>query len=141
MKTYADTSFFVSLYLRDNHTPAALRRLRLNPRLWLTPFHRLEFIHALGQNVFRRQISAAQAEAIHQDLSRDCDAGVWLTVDFPAAAFATGVELARRHVPAVGTRTLDILHVACALELKAERFWTFDERQRKLARAAGLRTA
>jgi hypothetical protein len=30
--------------------------------------------------------------------------------------------------------------VACALELKAERFWTFDRRQAKLARVAGLRT-
>jgi predicted nucleic acid-binding protein len=38
-------------------------------------------------------------------------------------------------------RTLDSLHVACALELKADRFWTFDERQAKLARARGLRTS
>jgi hypothetical protein len=27
-----------------------------------------------------------------------------------------------------------------ALELKAERFWTFDERQKKLAQTAGLKT-
>jgi len=40
----------------------------------------------------------------------------------------------------LGMRTLDTLHVACAMELKAERFWTFDERQAKLARAKGLRT-
>jgi predicted nucleic acid-binding protein len=37
-------------------------------------------------------------------------------------------------------RTLDSLHVACALELKAGRFWTFDERQGKLARGEGLKT-
>jgi len=42
---------------------------------------------------------------------------------------------------ALGTRTLDTLHVACALELKAERFWTFDQRQAKLAKAAGLKTS
>jgi predicted nucleic acid-binding protein len=35
-------------------------------------------------------------------------------------------------------RTLDSLHVACALELKAERFWTFDDRQARLAEAVGL---
>ncbi len=34
--------------------------------------------------------------------------------------------------------TLDTLHVASALELGAERFWTFDEQQAKLAKAAGL---
>lgn len=32
------------------------------------------------------------------------------------------------------------LHVASALELGAERFWTFDERQERLAQAAGLDT-
>jgi hypothetical protein len=30
--------------------------------------------------------------------------------------------------------------VACALELKATAFWTFDDRQKKLAKAAGLKT-
>jgi len=29
---------------------------------------------------------------------------------------------------------------ACALELKAERFWTFDERQAKLAKAQSMKT-
>jgi len=37
--------------------------------------------------------------------------------------------------------TLDTLHVASALELGAERFWTFDERQAKLARAVGLKVS
>ncbi len=46
----------------------------------------------------------------------------------------------RRYGPKLGVRTLDSLHVACALELKAERFWTFDERQAKLARVEGLKT-
>jgi hypothetical protein len=32
------------------------------------------------------------------------------------------------------------LHLASALELKASSFWTFDERQARLARAVGLNT-
>jgi predicted nucleic acid-binding protein len=35
--------------------------------------------------------------------------------------------------------SLDVLHVACALELKLPHFLTFDERQLKLAKAAGLK--
>jgi predicted nucleic acid-binding protein len=50
-------------------------------------------------------------------------------------------DLARRYGPKLGMRTLDTLRVACALELKAERFWTFDERQAKLAKAGGLKTS
>jgi len=58
----------------------------------------------------------------------------------PEDAFELCADLARRYAPKFGMRTFDTLHVACALELKAERFWTFDERQAKLAKAVGLKT-
>ena len=58
----------------------------------------------------------------------------------PENAFELCADLARGYGPKYGMRTLDTLHVACALELKAERFWTFDERQAKLAKAAGLKS-
>ena len=58
----------------------------------------------------------------------------------PENAFSVCADLARRHGPKLGVRTLDSLHVACALELKAERFWTFDDRQAKLAKSQGLKT-
>jgi predicted nucleic acid-binding protein len=45
------------------------------------------------------------------------------------------------HVPVTGTRTLDTLHVAAALALGAKEFWTFDDRQAKLATAVGLNVA
>ncbi len=38
----------------------------------------------------------------------------------------------------LGTRTLDILHLAAAMVLGADSFQTFDDRQRKLAKFAGL---
>ena len=57
----------------------------------------------------------------------------------PENAFELCTDLARRYGPKLGIRTLDSLHVACALELKAERFWTFDERQAKLAKAREMR--
>ena len=141
MKIYADSSFFVSVYLRDSHSPEVFRRIRTDPEIWFTPFHRLEFAHALAQNVYRGSLSAADCDALHRSLERDCDAGVWNLTGIPQAAFDTGFALARKYVARLGTRTLDTLHVACALELKADRFWTFDLRQSKLARAAGLKTS
>ena len=68
-------------------------------------------------------------------------AGRWILVPMPENAFELCAELARRYGPKLGMKTLDTVHVACALELKAERFWTFDERQAKLAKAAGLRNS
>ncbi len=67
-------------------------------------------------------------------------AGRWLSVAMPESAFDICVDLARRYGPKLGVRTLDSLHVASALQLKAGQFWTFDERQAKLAKAEGLKT-
>jgi predicted nucleic acid-binding protein len=60
----------------------------------------------------------------------------------PLSAYALWQEaekLSRAHTPAIGVRTLDLLHVAAARVLKAARFCTFDTRQHALARAAGLK--
>ena len=46
---------------------------------------------------------------------------------------------AELHTPTIGSPSLDILHVATALALGATEFCTFDTRQGKLARLAGLR--
>jgi predicted nucleic acid-binding protein len=61
-----------------------------------------------------------------------------VTQGLPEDAWSVCSDLARRYGPTLGVRTLDSLHVACALELKADKFWTFDERQAKLAEAVGL---
>jgi hypothetical protein len=48
-------------------------------------------------------------------------------------------ELSREHSPGIGCRLVDVFHVACALELGLANFLTFDLRQRRLVRAAGLK--
>jgi predicted nucleic acid-binding protein len=137
---YTDSSFIVSLYLVDRHSQEAWRRILLGPRIPLTPFHRAEFTHAVQHHVFRRMISAQDAQKTLKNFDIDSASGSWVKLSFPEAAFATCVALAQRHVPTLGSRTLDSLHVACALELKAQKFWTFDERQARLAEAVGIDT-
>ena len=55
------------------------------------------------------------------------------------AALNRAAELSLTHTAKLGTRSLDVLHVACALELKARYFLTFDERQKNLSSAVGLK--
>jgi predicted nucleic acid-binding protein len=138
LSIYADTSFFVSLYLTDRHTREAERRMVSKPLLWLSPLHRAEWVHAIEQHIFQRQMSPREAQRVHAAFERDRMAGLWAEVALPDAAFDLCAQLARRHVARLGTRTLDTLHVACALELQAKQFWTFDHRQARLARAEGL---
>ena len=139
MRIYADSSFFVSIYLEDSHTKAAIQRLARRPDIWLTPFHAAEFANAVAQQIFRRSLSQEAGEGAHRNFEIDRDAGLWRSAAFPEGTFRVAASLARTHVIRLGTRTLDSLHVAAALELGAKQFWTFDERQAKLAKAAGLR--
>jgi predicted nucleic acid-binding protein len=136
---YADTSFFVSLYLQDQHSQGAQLRMAQHPRLWLTPLHRAEWTHAIAQHVFHRKISAREAQQVYRDFNSDRETGLWVEVGLSEMAFERCVQLAQRHAPRLGVRTLDTLHVASALELEANFFWTFDERQAKLAHAEGLK--
>jgi len=83
----------------------------------------------------------SEAQQIDAEFANERKSGLWQEIAMPERAFEVCAELARHHGPKIGFRTLDSLHVACALELKAERFWTFDERQAKLAKAEGLKTS
>jgi predicted nucleic acid-binding protein len=141
LRIYADTSFFVSLYLTDQHSHEAQGKLAPALALWLTPLHVAEWTHAVEQHVFRKLLSRGKAEDFHERFHQHRREGVWIEVAFPETAFNLSAQLARRHAARLGLRTLDTLHVASALELGAEQFWTFDERQKKLARATGLKTA
>ncbi len=111
------------------------------PRIWLTPLHRAEWSHAVAQHVFQGKISAREAQQVYGDLEHDRKAGLWIEISLPEMAFETCVKLAQRDVARLGTRTLDSLHVASAMELKADAFWTFDQRQAKLAGAGGLKAS
>jgi predicted nucleic acid-binding protein len=141
LSIYADTSVFVSLYLPDAHSKQAQEHMAGRPRVWLTPLHRVEWTHAIGQHLFQHKITAREAQSVYREFERDSEAGVWVEADIPQRAFERCVALAKNRVARLGVRTLDTLHVAIALELRAEQFWTFDRRQAKLAEAEGLKTA
>jgi predicted nucleic acid-binding protein len=140
LSIYADSSFFVSLYLHDRHFAEAQRRVRDHARIWLTPLHRAEWAHAAAQHVFLRKMFPDEAQAVCTQFQRDRQSRFWIEVPLPEMAFERCIRLAQQYGARLNSRTLDTLHVACALELGAERFFTFDERQVKLARAAGLET-
>jgi predicted nucleic acid-binding protein len=84
---------------------------------------------------------SSQVDQVWREFVKDCANGRLSRIEFPHAAWETCADLARRYTPTLGVRTLDSLHVACALELNAQKFWTFDDRQAKLAEAVGLDTA
>ncbi len=140
MTVYADSSFLVSPYVQDSHVTEFLRRILTHPSIWITPFHCAELAHGIYLHVFYKKLTQVAAARVWNEFQQDYAAGVWVPVELPKSTWETSIDLARKHGPKLGVRTLDSLHVACALELRAERFWTFDDRQARLAKAVGLDT-
>jgi predicted nucleic acid-binding protein len=137
---YVDSSFLVSSYVDDAHSAEADRRMGAAPAVWVTLLNRTELANAIHQYVFRGKLPTSEAQQAWNSFQRDCRNGVWIPASLPERIWETSILLAEMHGPTLGVRTLDSLHVACALELRAERFWTFDERQARLAEAVGLNT-
>jgi predicted nucleic acid-binding protein len=141
LKAYADASFLVALYLQQQSSIAASAFMqRHGEPLPFTPWHRLEVRNAIRLAVFHKLIDAVQSKTqikqIDMDL-RDESLLVHTPVDWVAVLRAAEI-LGGANTENIGCRSGDLLHVAAAVELNIELFLTFDERQKKMAKAAGL---
>jgi len=141
VNVYPDTSFLVSLYVLDANSPQAARKMRDPHAVFLlSDLAELELMNALQQRLFRKELKAVEIQASQTAFKEDLQAGV-----FQRRPVGTGVlygralQLSRKWTATLGTRTLDLLHVAFALELRADMFFTFDRQQSKLAHAEGLK--
>lgn len=138
---YADPSALLKLYLHQSDSAAmnAWRR-RTRGALVLTLHGRAEIVNGICLAAFRGAISAEARDDALASFDEDVAAGRYGSADLLwRAALQRSADLSRKHTGALGCRTLDVLHVASALELGLPRFLTFDARQRGLARAVGLR--
>jgi len=137
---YLDSSLLVSLYCLDANSVAAAAALQAaKAKLLITSLGELETMNAFSLRVFRKEITAAQADAVRKTFEKDILAGVFLLRAVPDAAFERAKVLSRQQTPKLGTRTADLLHVAAAVELGAVSLFSFDLQQRKMAQAAGLK--
>src|SRR5437762_13446843 len=93
---YADTSFFVSIYVKDAHSTRSDLLLSPGARPCITTLHFAEWAHAIAQQVFRRQMTSAEAARVHQELHDDGAARARPSVDVRETRLAARVYLAVR---------------------------------------------
>lgn len=152
MIPYADTNLWTRVYLRLEETDEALDLIEAigrtsSPQLPVTWLHRLELLNAIQLHLFQARargqlfISPEQAAValanFREDLSKE---------EFVRSTIVPINELERRfeelslrHTAKHGFRTYDLLHVASALALKCDTFWSFDPKATKLAALEGLK--
>ncbi len=141
MSHYADTGFLCSLYTADANTAKVVAVMRRQTEaLAFTWVHQLELRNALRLRVFRKEITPAQRDASLKLYLADLADGILEHASpEPADVMTEAERLSALHSEKIGTRSLDILHVAAALVSGSPVFLTFDKRQAALAKAAGLR--
>lgn len=141
MVAYADTSFLLSLYTADAHHEKAERLVhRLGLSLVFTPLQQHELQNAVRLAVFRKDMNAQESKAVLDCIQADLRTGflqetnlVWTEL------FNISEALSVEHTEALGTRGMDVLHVAAARAIGATDFFTFDGHQKVLAEKAGFK--
>jgi predicted nucleic acid-binding protein len=138
---YVDPSALLKLYLNEpeSRAMAAWRAKQTGP-LAVTHHGRVELVNGLALAAHRQLITDVMFAAALAALDDDFETGRCRQTDLLwRSALKRAGELSRQHTRNLGTCSLDVLHVSSAVELGLRRFVTFDERQQKLARVAGLK--
>lgn len=147
MEFFAETSFLFAIYIeQDNSAVADGILVDLPSGTPLSALVRFEFENGLRlqAGLFERDRSKGLAprfaEAAQRDMSTDWERRFWeiRAVDL-SQILHLARELSEAHTQKDLQRTMDILHVATALHWNARTFLTFDARQARLAKAAGLK--
>lgn len=148
MNAYPDTSFLCASYrTQDNSEAADDYFATMSEPLQVTALLEFEFLQSIRLQVWlhsqdkSKGYSQTEADMMIADWEADIATGtVQIVASDASAVLRQAASLSRSHTTKGGHRTLDVLHVATAVHLGAKEFLTFDTRQKKLAKAAGLAT-
>ena len=108
------------------------------PGILISDFGRVEVVNAIYQRCFRKQLAPEAASVLVGAFESDIESGVLHLRAISESVYTRCLTLMQLWTPRFGTRASDVLHVATAVELKADIFLSFDTRQMELAKAEGL---
>ena len=138
---YVDTSVIVKLYIKEEYSQESSNWLKENNEaIPLTSFHELELINAIHLKQFRAEVTSDETHLILSRFEEHEKSGIYYRPQLDwSAIFIHAIDLSKKHSASIGSRSLDILHVASALSINADRFLTLDDRQTGLAKLADLK--
>ena len=132
-----------SYYASDANSSRADLWRQANPfPLHFSALNRLELRNALQLAVFQSRLTTKEADEIWATVESDLTNGLLSgEAVLPGNLMREAESLAANHTAQIGTRSLDVLHVAGAVLLDLDEFVTFDKRQAELAKQLGLKLA
>ena len=141
-KAYADTSFLVAMFVNEPRSEDAIERLTaLEANLYVGWFSAFELRNTIRALRFREVLRDEEATAVLESFEAWRSDGRLAPAQVSTARLAAWAEsLSHTTTPQIGARGMDLLHIAFAIELSAQVFLTYDQRQARVARRAGLQT-
>ena len=138
---YADTGVMVKGYVLEPDSKRAVAIMdSLSEGLLYSHLHAIEIPNAICLKRFRGEITKAQETAATRAFLFDIESGVLTPCEYDLAeVFLLSERLSGKHSAVIGSRSLDLLHVAAAMESGATHFASLDDRQRKVASLSGLK--
>jgi predicted nucleic acid-binding protein len=140
VKTYFDSSALVKIYVSEQHSDRVRREVVAARQVPVTRLHVLEIANALRVLTDRSLLTEDQSHALLDQFADDRQAQrlADASPDW-GKVFHEAVQLSARDARNTLCRSLDVLHVALAIEIGCTRFVTGDPRQLAVARASGLK--
>jgi len=142
LKLYIDSSVLVKLYYPEPESKFFSEWIKKQKQAILfTQFHELEMTNAFALKVYRNEISEEGFNAFLDIIEKDKASGI-LEVINPdwSEVLLEAIKISKRNSRTIGTRSLDIIHVASADILNSDTFLTNDKRQLDAAQNIGLKT-
>jgi len=138
--TYWDSGAIVKLYVSEAHSAKVSAHTQtLRHPIFCSHLHDLEIRNGLRLKLFRGESSRKAVNAALLLMDEDLKSGVLVRPNLNwLDTFRRAENLSKDLFSTMGVRSLDLLHVASALVLQTEKFLTFDERQRAVAKKTGL---
>jgi predicted nucleic acid-binding protein len=133
MRTYLDSSALAKRYIREDGSDRVEQALSKATEAAVSLIGPPEILSALCRLQRQASISGSQYRDAKKALFRDIEDMSVCSITIPVVLWA--VDLLEKHP----LRTLDALHVACALEWRADLFVSSDRRQISAAKESGLR--
>lgn len=136
---YLDSGALIKLYVVEPGSDFVAEAIQAAQILPVNSLQETEVCNALLAAKGRGELTESACQQALDHLSHDIAAEVFRRVvpDWPVI-WNLAQTLARDHTSVILCRTLDILHVALALRLKADALASGDKRQIALCRAVGL---
>lgn len=136
---YLDTSALVKLYVLEEGSAFVQSALsEQDDPLPVWELQEAELANALHLKVFRGEWTEDETARQIGHFQDRKGRGLYFFPEIDRVELMRAFHHLSRETPRTGCRTMDIFHVACALQMPACRFLTFDRRQSLLAQWAGL---